>query len=439
MKSLRILIISYFWPPQNTIGTHRPLSWANYWSEFGAEVTVLTAKKQTFDEPLDLVLPIHSTVKVVEVNYNSALNKVWAALRVSPARMAAKRLKAFIRRSSMVEADPRSAWREKARTVALGLCCDVDVIVSSFGPPAAHLLANDMKVANPALFWVADYRDLWSQRHSDEASESLRAAMRKQELETVGARADLLVSVSFDLTRQLSGLTGKKAVRITNGFDHRETPISSIPLRKPQPLKGDLRIVYTGTIYKDFQDLTPVLNALVALNKDRAVKEPQITLAIYGPGVSVAEQFARNPAYSRYLRLMGYLPREQVLQVQRSADVLLLLENAAPEARGILTGKLFEYLAAGRPILCVGSNPEYEIGQILNETRTGRVIGPDNYADLSGLLKETLDGQGLYENYNPDITALLQYTRKHQADLLLRYINDHANERASRVGAKEVL
>ena len=54
---MRIVIVTYNWPPRNAIGTHRPYSWARYWSEAGAKITVLTAAKHAFDAPLDLYLP----------------------------------------------------------------------------------------------------------------------------------------------------------------------------------------------------------------------------------------------------------------------------------------------------------------------------------------------------------------------------------------------
>ena len=70
MKRLKITIITYSWPPRNSMSTHRPYSWARYWSEKGADVTVITAKKKIFDHPLDMELPKLEGVKVIEVSYN---------------------------------------------------------------------------------------------------------------------------------------------------------------------------------------------------------------------------------------------------------------------------------------------------------------------------------------------------------------------------------
>ena len=112
---------------------------------------------------------------------------------------------------------------------------------------------------------------------------------------------------------------------------------------------------------------------------------------------------------------MGHVSREKALIAQREAGLLLLLESPAAEARGVLTGKLFEYIAAGRPILCVGSRPEYEIGEILVSTGTGRVFGPDQYRSIEQIFIETLKGKGLYLDYIPVLDEILVYSRKRLA------------------------
>ncbi len=69
---LKILVITYDWPPRNSIGTHRPYSWAKYWSKLGAEVTVLTSQKKSFDAPLDLTLNELPKVNIIQVDYKGA-------------------------------------------------------------------------------------------------------------------------------------------------------------------------------------------------------------------------------------------------------------------------------------------------------------------------------------------------------------------------------
>ena len=178
---------------------------------------------------------------------------------------------------------------------------------------------------------------------------------------------------------------------------------------------GPLRIVYTGMIYPGHRDPLPLLNALSQLRRRGELEDGMVTVDFYGDRVEVAMALAKKPEYAPFIRLMGHVTREKALEAQRNADILLLLESPAPEARGVLTGKLFEYLVSGRPILCIGSRPEYEIGQVLKETGTGIVIGPDQYGGLSDFIKSTLGGNGLFKIYSPKIERVLMYSRSSQA------------------------
>lgn len=413
MSGPRIVIVTYNWPPRNAIGTHRPYSWARYWSEAGARVTVLTARKQAFDEPLDMPLPALDRVEVIEVPYGGArggvANKV---LKSQSARRLAKRVNAWLSRKTGAGIDPRGAWRMAAVAEASRLAKEADIVVSTFGPAAAHLIACDMKSANPDLRWVADYRDLWSQRHTGDISEATRREMREVELASVGAHAGLLTTVSEDAARQLRELTGKTVLTFRNGFDLDEAEVRQRLMTPAQKPGGPLRIVYTGMIYQGFQDPTPLLDALAQSFAAGELERGSVTVDFYGARVEAAQELARNPEYAPFIRLMGHVPRETALEAQRGAGLLLLLESSKPEARGTLTGKLFEYIAAGRPILCIGSRPEYEIGQLLSATGTGAVFGPEDHAGIREAVLTTMKGAGLYDSYRPDCQEILRYSRK---------------------------
>ena len=204
--SLRIVIITYDWPPRNAISVHRPYAWAKYWSSLGAEITILTAEKKGFDEPLDLQLPELHGVNVIEVPYGQKTNVISQLLKLSSIRRLAKRIKTMLGKRAGFVIDPRQPWYDAAKPIARNLVSQTDVVVSTFGPPAAHLLAMEMKAANPQLRWVADYRDLWSQRHTGDIPDALRAKMREQEIGSVGRCADEIIAVSKDMVEELSSL-----------------------------------------------------------------------------------------------------------------------------------------------------------------------------------------------------------------------------------------
>ncbi|MCP1198059.1 hypothetical protein [Notoacmeibacter sp. MSK16QG-6] len=413
MSPLRIAIVTYNWPPRNAIGTHRPYAWARYWSEAGAVVTVLTSVKQVFDEPLDMPLPYLDGVGVVSISYGGVrsglINRL---LKFQRARNLAKKVKSWLARSVGTNRDPRLAWRAAARDTAIRLATECDVVVSTYGPSASHLIASDMKKANPSLHWVADYRDLWSQKHLGEVTERSRNESRETELAAVGRYADSLTAVSNDMVQQLGDLTSKPVRMFPNGFDIDEDLVRK-RLREPirQPI-GTLRIVYTGMIYKGHRDPVPLLDALASLAAKGKLAPESVTVDFYGARVDVARELSQNPKYAPFIRVMGHVSRQQALDAQRNAWLLLLLESSETEARGVLTGKIFEYIAAGRPILCVGSRPDFEIGRVLSQTGTGTVFAKNEQVRLEGAISETLSGRGLYDSYRPNFQQVLRFSRK---------------------------
>jgi glycosyltransferase involved in cell wall biosynthesis len=415
MKQIRIVLITYYWPPQNAIATHRPYAWAQHWSQSNFEITVLTSKKTAIDEPLDLLHATIKNVNVIEVPYKSGFEALYSNPRLFWIKRFLKRIKNKINRLGVQTPEIIHKWGEKARPYAIKLAADADIVVTTYGPAEAHLLGSAMKAENRKLFWVADYRDLWSQNHTHNHSHRTRAALRKIEMASVGKNADMITTVSHDLAKQISTLMNKTVHYIPNGFDFEESEIAELLGRNVTLPKGSLRIIYTGKIYEGFQDPTPLLEALAELRSANEISENAITIDFYGTDVAAFQKLAENPRHKKFIRVMGYVKRDEAINVQRNAGLLLLLESSKKEARGILTGKIFEYLAAGRPIICIGSNPEFEIGKILTYTGTGKTYSPNNIPAIKDAIISTIKGGGLYATYAPNKEAILEYSRARQS------------------------
>lgn len=417
MTGPRILIITYNWPPRNAIGTHRPYAWAKYWSMAGARVTVLTAAKHSFDAPLDLYLPELSGVHVIEVPYGGArLSLVDRVIRKKWILNYLKKFKTFLRAKGVGTGDPRSIWQAAARPHVEKLAKESDIIISTFGPDSSHLIACHGKRANPDLKWVADYRDLWSENPSNMWSDNLKESVRSMEKATVGQYADVITAVSEDMLSKLGEFCKGKLILVPNGFDledwELENVVSSVPLVRSKPL----RIVHTGTVYPGQRDPTPLLEVLDAMVEKKLLVEGDILLEFYGTRVEPIKELMKNPRFKPFLRTPGHLPREEAIRIQREADLLLLLESAAADARGILTGKVFEYISAGRPIICIGSQPDFEIGLLLHRTGTGVVANSDDIVDT---INQLLSGTPSPIWFAPRLDEIRQYSRKGQSLLLL--------------------
>ena len=430
---MRIVIVTYNWPPRNSISTHRPYSWASYWSKKGAKVTVLTAEKQTFDEPLDMALPDLEGVNVIQVPYVDLFNLLPIKLVKFPFILnIAKKIKLWQIRNLGISWDPRKAWSLAAASIAARLAMKNDIVVSTFGPSSAHVIACKMKKINPSLFWVADYRDLWSDNPNLVGSRSGRIdKIRRDEISTVGAYADCVTAVSEDMVQKLSKLTKKKVFKFTNGFDIDEKTLKQNYKKISYKSKEAFRIVYTGTIYQNARDPKPLLEALVKLSDKKKLLSKTVTIDFYGSRLDYIKELSEISKYSPFIRIMGHVSREKALQAQRNADLLLLLESSNEESRGVLTGKIFEYIASGRPIICIGSRLDFEIGQTLFKTGSGTVFEKNEQDKIEKLLIETIRGNGLFDKYNPKFDEVVKFSREKIANQYFDMLNDFVTKKIS--------
>ncbi len=438
MNKINVVIVTYSWPPRNSISTHRPYSWAKYWSKNGAKVTVLTAKKQSYDEPLDMPLPKIDGVEVIEVSYQDLITWLPNKLLKIPGILAfSKRVKASMIGLIGGTWDPREAWLSAALEVAKELALKNDIVVSTFGPSVAHFIACEMKKKNPSIRWIADYRDLWNENPNlVQAPIRYKKKLRNIEMNTVGKYADLLTAVSEDMVKKLIKLTGKTTIKMPNGFDVNEEDVRKIFLKTQTQLDGTFRIVYTGLIYKKHRDPTPLLEALAELLNEKKISKNSVTVDFYSSKIDFIKDLYDNPKFKPFIRIMGHVSRKKALEAQRNAGLLLLLETSQPEGRGVITGKIFEYIASGKPIICVGSHPEFEIGKILSTTGTGKVFLKNQLKEIKEIIIQSMLGKGLYESYKPNFDEVVKFSRARIASQYYELIKKLVSEKIVKIKSK---
>jgi len=421
MSRLRITVVTYNWPPRNAIGTQRPLSWARHWSRLDdVSINVLTAEKHPFDEPLDLDQPTLPNVNVHEVRYGSATTDVMGSIAKSTWSRPAVRLYRAVVRRTRTAASPRAPWRAAARTAVGELAGTTDVVVSTYGPQETHMIAYDLKRSNPSMKWIADYRDLWSQNLLSGVSKSERSRQESMERATVGSLADAVTTVSAELADVMRDFLGKPTTVIMNGFEGEISPFIGDNMPRARRRAGPFRIVHTGGLFRCLRDPEPLLVALVRLHKEGLLAHGDVVVEFYGSRLEPANDLAKNPEYGPFINIMGHAPHPIALEAQRSAGLLLVLESDDPRARGVLTGKIFEYLAAGIPILALGVAEDSAISNLLRDTRAGIAIRNDTAALATVILAARSAAPPPW--FSPDRTHLAQYSRNRQADRLLEVI-----------------
>jgi nucleoside-diphosphate-sugar epimerase/glycosyltransferase involved in cell wall biosynthesis len=421
-KLRKVLIVTYDWPPRNSIATHRPYSWARHWSAEGWDVTVLTATKKNFDLPLDLDLPKLDGVKVMHVDYKALIpmsNTTHSNLAPVFTDVF-KKVKSAISYFLGWEFDVRSSWAGAANRSVKDLGTDFAVVVSTYGPDSAHKIAASFKQANPSIFWVADYRDLWSLNARSRGSPLFKLVTQRQELKTVRS-ADMFTTVSDGLASDLYTLTQKWPAVIYNGFDIELDPCRFDTL--PQLKKGaPVHVLYTGRIYPGKRNPLALIRAIEYLIDAGQITRGQVCVDFYGVNTNLIDAEIGIIKYPEIVKQHGYVPRSRALELQQSADLLLMLESGDNDSKGFLTGKIFEYIAAGRPIIGIGSTDDSAIAMVLSETRCGRCYGNDIHAIAADLL-EYVHGR-LPAWYRPDLNSIKRFSRKYQSEKLMQKINE---------------
>jgi hypothetical protein len=425
-KSIKkVLIITYDWPPRNSIATHRPYSWAKYWSIQGFQITVLTSKKKFFDSPLDLDLPELSNVRVIEVAYNAfiPLNKSTENHAASLIKIL-KKIKNTASKLLGWDYDVRKKWANAAIKEIDRVGLDFDLVISTYGPESSHEIASKFKKKNSEIFWVADYRDLWSLNTRIDFSRISRFLTKRKELKLVGL-ANMFTTVSEELAETQSEIVGKRPEVIFNGFD---ITLDQGAYHQPFLIKNNcLNIVYTGRIYSGKRNPSVLLRAIEQLISSGKIEKSEICVNFYGLNTEVINDYIGVVRYPEVIKHHGHVTRLDALQLQRSADFLLLLESGDEDSKGFLTGKIFEYIGAGRPIISLGSQSDSAIARVLNETHCG-ICFVDAEEVIAEQLLACLRGTPPAW-FKPDFEAIERYSRKYQAELLMnKIIQNKLNE-----------
>jgi glycosyltransferase involved in cell wall biosynthesis len=250
----------------------------------------------------------------------------------------------------------------------------IDVILSSSYPVTCHLIAKTL-ARKYRIPWVADFRDLWSENHYDSYSRVRKYFDRKLEIKTL-KNASAITTVSQPLAEKLSVLHKRKNVFvIKNGFDPDLINLSSEVNKK-------FTLVHTGGLYLGKRDPSHLFTVINELCIDGAVDRDDIRIEFFGyPKSEFSEGWLQEEIERNHLQdlviLHGEVSHESAVVVQQKAQLLLLLTWDNPEERGVYTGKIFEYLAARRPILSMGYREGGAIKDLLNETQAGIHAGDE--------------------------------------------------------------
>jgi glycosyltransferase involved in cell wall biosynthesis len=434
---MKILIVTIFFPPQNSVASLRPYSWAKYWSRAGHDVTVLTTPKN--DHPANTVFPFTGfKVREVEMPFFNLLrgvlgkenttkvvsskNVVTAALLSSLLGRVNKLIQYLQKKFGILNycrmPDLTDFWVNPAFHAVANE--QWDLVVSTAWPYPVHQIAYRLRKKGLAKKWIADWRDIWIGNHLYPGLFPFTLIEKFYERYWM-KKADCITTVSEPLAEILRNRYGDKVSVIYNGFDPED--YENLPPEKAYPQDGVFRIVYTGSIYPGCQDPSPLFQAISRLHGEGRITPDRMQVIFYGNNADMS-LLANEFNISEYVQYGGFLPRQQALHYQRDTDALLFLEFDSRVVQGILTGKLFEYLFAGPPILSVGVGADDSVDSVLRETERGESFGEraDLIAQRLFALMEAKMNSSLSRRPLDALrrdAKIIQYSRKIQAEKLL--------------------
>lgn len=372
----KVLIIAYHFPPRPTVASLRPLGLARYLPEFGWEAVILTAALPGKPDPQFEVVETQRRDSLAlgwgrrlfkldpEQNLMAQIAQLKKKLRIKSERSPLDLLLAAIGEVTAYP-DPQKGWRAYAIEVGQDILRqqNIKAMISCSPPVTSHIIAKKLK-NEFKISWVADFHDLWTQNYYYPYSPLRRKIERRLELKTLSL-ADALVTVSQPLAEELGALHRQKSVySIAYGFDPAEVNITA------GNLTDKFTITYTGNLYPGKQSPEPFFAALRDLITEGSMDASDIEMRFYGPEAGWIDKQAERYGLTSIVRQLGIVPRKIALDRQRESQLLLLSKWNDPQRRGVYTAKIFEYLAAKRPILAVGGFQDV-VSELLHETKAG--------------------------------------------------------------------
>ena len=419
-KRLRILIVTYAFPPLNAIGSHRSYSWARSWRDEGHEIHVLTPSKHDIDGMMDLERDL-SGICVYEVPYLPMRASHPGIVRTGPHSKVARWdwLKTITRRARFSLAmfgDPRLlAYRPLVRK-GMGIlsAANFDFIIATSPPEVCFFVGRTLS-RRTGVPWVADFRDLWfrdMRLYQSRLASWLSGPVNSWLVKYAAA----LVTVSRGLRDRLSEHTGRDVLISYNGFFEADRiAVSNGQVKKD----GKLHIVYTGRLYPSRRDPEPLFRAIRSLRSKGHDPKNRIIVDFYGFDDPGLRGLVRAYELEKSVSLHGFVPYSQSMAMQHAADVLLFLDWTEVQAEGVLTGKLFEYLGAGRPILSLGQRKDSEAAHLIAEAGCGVTLITDEEIENFLLHLLSSDRPSCVGSGARDL-----FSRERQARLLLEALRE---------------
>ena len=417
----KVLIITYYWPPAGGSGVQRWLKFSKYLRDFEIEPVIYTVENPSYpilDNSLENEIPKELEILKQPIFEPNSILSVFSGKKkesagfLNPNPTFIGKTLQYIRANYFIP-DTRKFWIKPSVKFLSAYLNDnhIDAIITTGPPHSMHLIGLELK-KKLGIKWISDFRDPWTEiDYFQQLPLTKKATKKHQDLEQeVLINSDMVVVVGETMKDKFLKHTNRIEV-LTNGFD-------TIEDLSTQKLDEKFSITHVGLMNSDrnptilWEVLNEISNTNLNFKNDLRIK---LIGKLDDAVIQDLKVFDHNT-----IETIPYLDHKDVGKYQASSQILLLSINEVPSAKGIITGKIFEYLQAKRPILAIGPE-DGDAAMILKNTNAGTIVGFKNKTALKATILN------LYKDYKEGVlfvksVNIEQYHRKNITSQLAEVI-----------------
>lgn len=430
----RVLIITYYWPPSGGSGVQRWLKMSKYLPENGWQPVVYTPENpESPVEDLTLESDVCAEAEVVKTHIfepYSFYKKFVGVKKDEKVKMGLvnegehksswkERLTLWIRGNLFIP-DARRWWVKPSVRFLKKYLKEhpVDAIITTGPPHSMHLIGMKLHDALD-IPWMADFRDPWTEIDYYQDLHLTRHADRKHHrLEgQVLSKADRVIAIGWDMAESFKRLGAQRVEVVTNGYDwDTDTSIQHADLSEKFTLS------HIGLLGPT-RNIPTFWRAISELAERHPDFRQHLDIQLIGQVDISALRLIETLGLKDVVTHLPHIPHDEVMQKQCASRALLLFINNTPNAKGILTGKLFEYLSSGRPVLCIGPE-DGDAAHIISEAKAGATVGFDDKDKMEAAIMQLFDDYRNGEPHQSDMNVIKRYSRQEQSRIIADTLNE---------------
>ena len=422
-KIKKVLVITYYWPPAGGPGVQRWLKFAKYLPTSEVIPVILTVDPHKAEYPIQdptlqkdvdpNILVYKTTAKGLYSLYKKITHAKTAPYSgfVNEGKPRFRQKVARFIRGNFFLPDARKGWNKYAYAKAVELIekYNIQTVITTGPPMSTHLIGLKLK-KNKNIKWIADFRDPWTDiyYYHDLYPTRIAQAIDKAYEREVLEKSDIVLTANFikeKLVCKSSKIIPEKIHVLTNGFD--EEDFKTEGANK----KEEFTITYAGTLASSYP-VQPFIDAVAEL-----YPEKKIVLQFVG---KVSEEHKAYITSKKNIKAVftGFIPHERAVRELIESQLLLLIFHHTNQNEGHMPGKLFEYLAARTPILCI-EDRESMAGKIIRDCRSGITL---SFHDKEGI-KKFISTPYTQPEFQGDSEKISRYSRQTLTARLSQFID----------------